>query len=99
MVAYSGIFSSVIKYTCTLCFQDGTIRCGGNGHGLTCLTFTAGTWNESHRIHGVRVQHTSWRRPDGAILLLGGEGNFDSSALLRKGERSVPSFNLRHESM
>ena len=62
---------------------DENIVCGGvsyNSETLshsfldTCITFSGGEWNETHKLTGQRYSHSSWKVPEGVVLFGGGGG-------------------------
>ena len=67
----------------------------------SCLTFTDGIWNESFvSLQRYRKEHTSWTRPDGRILLVGGDGSAartETEVLLDEGT-SEKNFTLPYPS-
>ena len=46
--------------------------CGGRLGSLECLEFDRGQWDTSHNLTQDKRLHTSWIRPDGRLLLVGG---------------------------
>ena len=79
--------------------QTGLITCGG-GSGATqksCITFSSGTWQESHTLTENRYGHTQWSSPDG-VLLIGGYGvSSGTTELLTDNGDSTPAFNPGYE--
>ena len=80
--------------------QTGGTLCGGGLYGsgtwTSCLTFTSGSWEETHTLDRERFAHSAWASPRG-IMLLGGA--FDYSArttteILLENGRTTPGFRL-----
>ena len=82
--------------------MDNHIMCGGYHTQSSCLYFVAGKWTKYRTDLKIkRTGHVSWRRQDGEIMLLGGNG--DDSKNSRKTSEVVSSsghqkgFNLQHK--
>ena len=54
--------------------QDQLTQCGGYHSEQTCYTFSGGSWTNTASLSSERVNHGSWRSPDG-IYLIGGDGH------------------------
>ena len=83
--------------------QNGLIACGGGNYShfrSTCSTFHNGFWLESYNLTEPRYEHSSWRSPDG-LMLLGGkgiDGNFNppiTSEVLTK-DGAIKDFDLKY---
>jgi len=80
--------------------QTGLITCGG-GSGATkksCLTFSSGTWQESHTLTENRYGHNQWSSPDG-VLLIGGESDKTTELLTDNGDSTlefIPGYRTRY---
>ena len=76
--------------------HDGAVACGGwDGNTATytsCVTLTAEGWQESHQLQEKRVDHSSWRSPDG-LLLMGGKDSPNTTEILTDNSTSL-SFQL-----
>ena len=74
--------------------------CGGNSNINTCILLSDGNWNVSHHLLYPRYSHKSWVRPDGAVLLIGGEdfSSMTTTEVLTEDGGSARSFNLIHRS-
>ena len=75
--------------------------CGGYGNDntkTTCILLTDGNWFVSHHLQYPRYGHTSWVRPDGAVLLIGGSNSKTTTEVLTEDGGSSRSFNLKHNS-
>ena len=85
--------------------QNGLVACGGGNYSYilsNCLTFQNGSWTESYTLAEPRLNHLSWRSPNG-IMLLGGmrdatnennEPPITSEILTEEGGKQ--SFPLKH---
>ena len=51
--------------------QSGLTVCGGYRK-ATCTQFNGGQWSQVHKMPNVRGSHSSWMKPNGEIVLLGG---------------------------
>ena len=73
--------------------MDNHIMCGGS----SCLYYVAGKWTKYRNdLKFKRSFHVSWRRPDGEVLLIGGEQSRKTSEMvLSSGHQK--GFNLQHE--
>ena len=81
---------------------DDHIMCGGYYSQSSCLYYVAGKWMQyRNELKINRTHHVSWRRPDGEVVLIGGNG--DNSKNSKKTSEVVSSsgyqkgFNLQHE--
>ena len=81
---------------------DNHITCGGSYTQTSCLHYVAGKWTKYRNdLKFKRNYHVSWRRPDGKVLLIGGDG--DTSKNSQKTSEVVSSsdhqndFILHHE--
>ena len=82
--------------------MDNHIMCGGFFTQSSCLYYRAGEWTQyKNDLKIKRSDHVSWRRPDGKVLLIGGDG--DTSKNSQKTSEVVSSsdhqndFILHHE--
>ena len=77
--------------------------CGGMDpkSGKSCLKLANGNWIRSHDLGVQRKNHVSWTRPDGKILLIGGDGSYGrtSTAIVDPQDPgdAKPSFDLPHD--
>ena len=76
--------------------MDGHIMCGGYGTKTSCLHYVAGKWTRFRRnFVNSRSYHVSWMRPDGEVVLLGGEYSMKTSEVVTaSGEQR--SYDLKH---
>jgi len=83
--------------------MDGGVVCGGLNNLRSCINFNVdnGKWaNYSAELVYERVEHSSWKRPDGQIWLMGGAGSnyyADTRSELVSSTQSVESYNLYNE--
>ena len=84
--------------------QDGLVLCGGSVSyfsGLqSCHTLntTTGQWTKTHSLSERRDDHSSWRREDGTILLMGGRHSQTTTELVSESSGvSTPGFTLKYE--
>ena len=80
--------------------QDGLTQCGGDGSAKSCHTLNTDTaqWTKTHSLSERRAGHTSWRREDGSILLIGGDYSKTTTELVSDGSGvSTPGFTLKYE--
>ena len=81
--------------------QDGLVLCGGYpDFGRSCYTLNTDTaqWTKTHSLSERRYGHTSWRREDGSILLIGGGYSETTTELVSDSSRvSTPGFTLKYE--
>ena len=81
--------------------QDGLVLCGGYpDFGRSCYTLNTDTaqWTKTHSLSERRSGHTSWRREDGSILLIGGYWSSTTTELVSDGSGvSTPGFDLKYE--
>ena len=73
--------------------QSGPLVCGGNSMSLNCVTFSSGTWQQTHYLGQRREAHTAWASPRG-VLLMGGRYSKRTTELLTENGDTTPSFNL-----
>ena len=60
------------------------------------MTFSGGQWSESHNLTFSRYDHTSWVRPDGAVLLIGGRVSPTTTEVLNSNGSTTQSFDLKY---
>ena len=85
--------------------QDGLVLCGGgincvSNTGRSCHTLNTDTaqWTKTHSLSGGRVFHSSWRREDGSILIIGGGFSETTTELVSDSSGvSTPGFTLKYE--
>lgn len=67
----------------------------------SCLTLSDGQWQKSHDLLGERLFDTSWVRPDGKLLLIGGRKTVKATEFLdpENSGASEASFDLEHDRM
>ena len=81
--------------------QDGLVLCGGyllysRRYCHTLNTDTA-QWTKTHSLSEKRDSHSSWRREDGSILLIGDDSSKTATELLSDGSGvSTPGFTLKY---
>ena len=78
--------------------MDNNIMCGGYFTKSSCLYFVDGEWTK-YRIdlETERSGHVSWQRPDGEVILIGGEFEYverTSEVVSSSGHRK--GFTLQH---
>ena len=83
--------------------QSSFTACGGQQTRFSCLTFTAGEWEQSHSLSEERYEHVSWQSPAG-ILLMGGYfpdyiASQSSELLSTTTDTTTSSFRLPYETM
>ena len=75
--------------------------CGGfPDSGSSCYTLdtTTGQWTKTHSLSERRDGHSSWRREDGTILLMGGDYSPTTTELVSESSGvSTPGFTLKYE--
>ena len=77
--------------------QTGPITCGGgnsNSQAISCVTFSGGTWEQTHTLGQPRHGHTAWASPRGVLLMGSGDRRRKTSELLTDEGRTTPSFAL-----
>ena len=80
--------------------QDGLTQCGGYGSSRSCHTLNTDTaqWTKTHSLSERRDSHSSWRREDGSILIIGGDYSNTTTELVSDSSRvSTPGFTLKYE--
>ena len=81
--------------------QDGFTQCGGAGSLSSCYTLNTDTakWTKTHRLSSEwRQDHSSWRREDGKILVMGGHYSETTTELVSDSSGvSTPGFTLKYE--
>ena len=81
--------------------QDGLVLCGGySNSGRSCysLKTTTAQWTKTHSLSEKRDEHSSWRREDGTILLMGGVYSRTTTELVSESSGvSTPGFTLKYE--
>ena len=60
----------------------------------SCITFTAGSWKETHTLGQQRIGHTAWASPRGVLLMGSGDRRQKTTELLTDEGRTTPSFAL-----
>ena len=81
--------------------QSGALVCGGHpppggnsGSPMTsCVTFSGGTWQQTHTLGQKRRGHTAWASPRG-VLLMGSYYSKTTTELLNDDGSTTASFNL-----
>ena len=77
--------------------MDGHIMCGGFGTKTSCLLYVAGKWTRFRRnLMNSRSHHVSWKRPDGDVVLLGGEESKKTSEVVT-GSGKQMGFDLKYD--
>ena len=80
--------------------QDGLVQCGGDHSRTSCHTLNTDTaqWTKTHSLSEERSRHSSWRREDGSILLIGGDDSRTTTELVSDSSGvSTPGFTLKYE--
>ena len=63
------------------------------------MQFVDGEWIASHQLKRARYEHTSWKTPEGDVLLLGGNGETRTTELvMTDGTTELGSLELRYQS-
>ena len=78
--------------------QNGLIKCGGQ----YCHTLNTDTakWTKTHNLSELRSEHSSWKREDGSIMLIGsefGRSKITTEVISGKSGVSTPGFTLKYE--
>ena len=77
--------------------QSGLLACGGGGDSerASCVTFSGGSWEQTHTLGQSRYGHTAWASPQG-VLLMGGpwENHLTTTELLTDNGGTTLSFNI-----
>ena len=75
--------------------QSGPLVCGGNSMSQICVTFSSGTWQQTHYLGQRREAHTAWASPRG-VLLMGStySQGMKTTELLNDDGSTTASFNL-----
>ena len=73
--------------------QDQLTLCGGLNSQQTCYNFTEGSWTKTVSLSEERRDHSSWRSPEG-LILIGGEGSERTTEKIT-GSGLKPGFELR----
>ena len=73
--------------------QSSLTACGGQQTRFSCLTFTAGEWEQSHSLSEIRRDHVSWQSPAGT-LLMGPRPRQSSEMLSSSDTTTTPGFDL-----
>ena len=73
--------------------QSGPLACGGDTMPLNCVTFSGGTWQQTHTLGQKRRGHTAWASPRG-VLLMGSYYSKTTTELLNDDGSTTASFNL-----
>ena len=76
--------------------QSGPLVCGGNSMSQICVTFSSGTWQQTHYLGQRREAHTAWASPRG-VLLMGGRYSKTTTELLNDDGSTTASFNLDND--
>ena len=80
--------------------QSGPLTCGGvsgsHSEYTSCVTFSGGSWQQTHTLGKYRVGHTAWASPRG-VLLMGGAYSGRTTELLNDNGSTTASFNLDNE--
>ena len=79
--------------------QNGLVICGGTDCCVdtrkSCVTFSSGTWQETHTLRKERRHHTSWTSPQGVVMIGGYESGMQTTTeLLNDNGGSTYSFSL-----
>ena len=77
--------------------QSGPLACGG-GRGdserASCVTFSGGTWEQTHTLGQRRYSHTAWASPQGVLLMGSRYDSGTTTELLNDDGSTTASFNL-----
>ena len=77
--------------------SDNHITCGGSYTQTSCLHYVAGKWTKYRNdLMFKRYYHVSWRRPDGEVMLIGGEHSKKTSEVVSNSGHQE-GFNLKHD--
>jgi len=79
--------------------MDDDIMCGGYSTKTSCLRYVAGEWTRFRRnLVNSRSNHVSWKRPDGEVVLLGGEDSKSTktSEVVNGSDKQI-GFDLKYE--
>merc|ERR1711936_446808 len=82
--------------------QNGLVQCGGyHDYSVSsCYTLdtNTGQWTKTHSLSERRDGHSSWRREDGTILLMGGDYSYYNTTELvsESSGVSTPGFTLKY---
>ena len=78
--------------------QSGLLACGGGGDSerASCVTFSGGSWEQTHTLGQRRYAHTAWASPQG-VLLMGSHFSSTTTELLNDDGSTTASFNLDNQ--
>ena len=78
--------------------QSGSLACGGGSSSeeTSCVTFSGGTWEQTHTLGQRRYAHTAWASPWG-VLLMGSYYSKSTTELLNDDGTTTASFNLDNQ--
>ena len=78
--------------------MTGSILCGGWATKYSCMFYESGDWNTfSWSLKQPRYAHVAWKRPDGALQIMGGQDGASvqtSEVVTMSG--SIEGFNLKY---
>ena len=80
--------------------QDGFIQCGGINSGRSCHTLNTDTarWTKTHSLSVKRDGHSSWKRADGSILIIGGGDSENTTELVSDSSGvATPGFTPKYK--
>ena len=83
--------------------QDGLVKCGGYDYsdfGRSCHTLNTDTaqWTKTHSLSVKRDGHSSWKRPDGNILIIGGGDSENTTELVSDSSGvATPGFTPKYK--
>ena len=81
--------------------QSGPLVCGGgedNDYDRTsCVTFSGGTWEQTHTLGQRRYAHTAWASPQGVLLMGSASESGTTTEMLNDDGSTTASFNLDNQ--
>ena len=81
--------------------QSGLLACGGGSSSssevTSCVTFSGGTWEQTHTLGQSRYAHTSWASPQGVLLMGSAYDSYTTTELLNDDGSSTASFTLDNQ--
>ena len=80
--------------------QSGLLACGGGGDSerASCVTFSGGSWEQTHTLGQSRYGHTAWASPQGVLLMGTTLGTSRTTTeLLNDDGSSTASFTLDNQ--
>ena len=80
--------------------MDGKWLCGGSTYFKTskkCMSYTGSSWEPFPvDLLADRIYHVSWKRPDGKLVLMGGQYSSETSEIMDFKSKPMKGFEMKY---